>query len=688
MPSFIDLPQKEEFSETIDEIIKLRSKRKYTFETNINNNATRKKALGILKERLDFLRQSARELYSTVSSINNRAFFTEDPDFIKGEVKPNAPVGDYEIEILKLGDKQLLISDPLPDKITLPESRIEIEIKNEKIFFDFQGGDAKSFVRNLNKVCKGYFTANWIRKSEDESYFVVQANQIGEAYRFNLRKDSNEIFATLKLLKAKPPIIKTFIDIKSLTEIGWAPYKEENIAGVIIPPSVMPDLNFSNHIEVGSTVPNQGIEPGVMPLDLTVDFIETQHVFLKIDILSPQSLFKNNKVETNLGHGESNGLSISHLNVTNEISKISNQHLIKSNQEKIIQELKIQNKPIMVLEYFAEGEERTKTFTWNNVYDDRIWINDSRLGAGLDKTVVFRSIKFINDSKYSYIVGKWFRSLYNTNQDKYLPVNEKSSPSKVEFRFYSIDMERESAIVDDLIDGVTLNLLKVKDEPVRFSVQNYIEGYNQQIKNFVGQYNYALDFINLSLAPGKEELVLDQIESGMEAMIGVFDSETSIQRLKDKMKEILQKGYLLKENEREVYLQEVGIKVFNSLSKPYHINASKVELDEERLQTQLLKHGDEIKNLFRYDQNKDYVPDDGFAYLMDKLLREYLAPNSIFTLMERSLDKEKDSLEKSLDAEQKRINSYREKLESDFAKVKQVRERQKQLEKWLKTAGE
>lgn len=688
MPSFIDLPQKEEFSETIDEIIKLRSKRKYIFETNINNNATRKKALGILKERLDFLRQSARELYSTVSSINNRAFFTEDPAFITGEVKPNAPVGDYEIEILKLGDKQLLISDPLPDKITLPESRIEIEIEDEKIFFDFQGGDAKSFVRNFNEASKGYFTANWIRKSEDESYFVVQANQVGEAHRLNLRKDSGEAFVALKLLKAKPPIIKTFIDIKSLTEMGWTTYKEGNTAGVIIPPGVIPNLKLSNHIKVGSTVTNQGVELGVIPLDLTVNFLETQHVFFKIDMLSPKSFFKNDKVKPNLGYDESNELSISRLNTTNEISKISNQHLVEPSQKKIIQGLKMQNEPIMVLKYFAEGEERTKIFTWNNVYDGRIWINDSRLGAGLDKTVMFRSIKFINDSEYPYIVGKWFRSLYDTNQDKYLPVNEKSSPSKVEFRFYSIDMERESAVVDDLIDGVTLNLLKVKNEPVRFSVQNYIEGYNQQIKNFIGQYNYTLDFINLSLAPGKEELVLDQIESGMEEMIGVFNSETSIQRLKDKMKEILQKGYLLEKNEREVYLQEVGIKVFNPLSKPYHINSSKIELDEEVLQAQLLKYGDEIKNLFRYDKNKDYTPDDGFAYLMDKLLREYLAPNSIFTLMERSLDKEKDSLNKSLDTEQKRIDSYREKLESDFAKVKQVRERQKQLEKWLKTAGE
>lgn len=655
MPSYADLPNKESFTETINEIVELKSARKYLYETNIGRVDHKKSAIDNLRDRVANFREVARNLQSAITLENNRTFVTEDAEYISGQIKANASRGDYEIEILELAQRQLLVSELIPSDLELPNSLIEVKRDEENITFEFAGGSPRSLARSLMDASKGAFSANIVRRSAEESYFIIQANQGGYKNRFNLRLDTGEVFKKLKLFEPVPPIIKTLINSEGLA------------------------------VSAANTTAET-----VLPLDRSVDYLKSQNVFFKVTPIPPSAA--TTKTEEDTIDSLSTDVSTGTPKVAN-VSDATNQGIVQLNGnndggvvtgEALLKQLADANEPLLELSYTIAEESKQKIFTWKNVSKGRLWINDINLQAKFNKNVNLVSAKFLQNSQgIDYSISDWWEQLYNTNQDSFTPVNEQRKPTKTKFKFYSIEMEQDGNEVVDLIEGVTLNLLKKKEGPVRFSVAGNDSSYTRQIINFINEYNFTMDLINLYLAPSIEELSADDLDGKYQDKVGMLASEVNVRRMKEKMQSIMQDSYVIDPTERKIYLQEFGLKVFISFAKPYHINGSKIEINEDTLNRKVSQYGDKVKILFRYDENRDFVPDGGFAYLMDRLLTEYLGPTSFFSLTEKSLEREKKLLERSLDAENKKIANYREKLEFDFAKVKQIQEQQKQMNSWF-----
>ena len=63
-----------------------------------------------------------------------------------------------------------------------------------------------------------------------------------------------------------------------------------------------------------------------------------------------------------------------------------------------------------------------------------------------------------------------------------------------------------------------------------------------------------------------------------------------------------------------------------------------LEIDEKKLDAELEKHLDDIKNLFGYDTDGDLVIDSGIGYRLDNQLTGYVQSGGIFSMKTSSLD--------------------------------------------------
>lgn len=224
-------------------------------------------------------------------------------------------------------------------------------------------------------------------------------------------------------------------------------------------------------------------------------------------------------------------------------------------------------------------------------------------------------------------------------------------------------IQKNSNTIDDVIQGVTIDLISASDSPVTITVKRDIDAITGAVKNFVTTFNDAIGRIN----------DYDSYNTETEER-GPLLSDPTVSRVRDALHRLVQ-GKALGLTTQFQFLSSVGIKIGNS---------GEVSFDQAKFLAAYEADPDAVENLFAAFEStaiteKDLgggvtvvvtdedITQSGFGDLFDQLLKGLTDPiNGTITLADDAFEDQIKLAEKRLERFDERLEAKRERLERQF----------------------
>ena len=228
----------------------------------------------------------------------------------------------------------------------------------------------------------------------------------------------------------------------------------------------------------------------------------------------------------------------------------------------------------------------------------------------------------------------------------YDPNHAISVADDAQFKYEGITLTRASNDIDDVVPNVTLHLHNKTEKTATINIDPDTESAKDALITFVGKYNQTIAEINI-LSSNKPEIVseLDYLsDAEREAALkklGMFQGDFSLTNGKNQLQNILSANYSYLENADITMLNQIGIST-NASGRTSGYNAAQMrgylEVDENKLDSQLEANLAQIKDLFGYDSDGDMIIDSGIGYLLDRQLTAWVQSGGIISTKTSSLD--------------------------------------------------
>jgi flagellar hook-associated protein 2 len=277
-----------------------------------------------------------------------------------------------------------------------------------------------------------------------------------------------------------------------------------------------------------------------------------------------------------------------------------------------------------------------------------------------------------NRNTYRILDVKDISIFDKTQRGDYVPTNALSESGDALIEMDGIEVKRGTNNVDDLIPGVTLTLKAPSDTPVELSVKHDVEGIKKQVLGLVGSYNQIIT--DLDVLTRKDESIIenatyltDDERKKARDNLGLLFGDLSLQQLKGSMQNVMMNPYPTSLGRELSLLAQIGISTDTRAPGAGGIDKTRLrgylEVDEQKLTTQVEQHAEAVKQLFGSDTTGDLVVDSGAAFKLDALLTPYVAIGGIMPQRATTLDQQ-------IAASNKDIANYKVKLDDYQAELK------------------
>lgn len=278
------------------------------------------------------------------------------------------------------------------------------------------------------------------------------------------------------------------------------------------------------------------------------------------------------------------------------------------------------------------------------------------------------------------------------------PVNPVTTAGDAVIEVDGIEVIRDSNEIDDVIQGVTLNLRRPGDRELDLEITPDRENVKNSIIEFVGYYNRLISQINIytsrdeSVVDELDYLTEDEREKAME-QLGLFQGESSLTQMKSRMQRIMMDPYTTRSGSELALLAQMGISTNSSVGGGLRASRLRgyLEIDEGALDQALENRLESVKDLFGYDSDGDLVVDQGVGVAVDNYIKPYVQTGGIIAYKTSAIDgqidrtdREIESLERSLERKEQQLRREYGMMESA---MKQMEESSRALENFSNRNG-
>lgn len=227
-------------------------------------------------------------------------------------------------------------------------------------------------------------------------------------------------------------------------------------------------------------------------------------------------------------------------------------------------------------------------------------------------------------------------------------LNTTKEPTNSIIEVNNITIERSSNSIDDAIDGVTLNLSKVTNEPVTLSVKNDTSSLKTTITDFINAYNNLLtkmsSYTSYDSANGTS---------------GLLNGDTSVNTIKSTLSSAMQSAF---SGGSFSHLFDIGISVDRY---------GKYQIDETKLDNALENNSADVLSFFTKGlENPTSSPDssNGLFVSMKSAINKLIGGTSnLFTAKTSTLDTQIKNYNNLIDKTNTYIEKRKSTLEAQFA---------------------
>ncbi|MDA3938688.1 MAG: flagellar filament capping protein FliD [Spirochaetia bacterium] len=502
------------------------------------------------------------------------------------------------INVEQLAGSDRFLSGSLPKDFRVPEGIYSFQIGDDEVSFKFKENRLQSFVEAINKRSKGLLRAKLINDSSETIVFMIETTKTGSSNKLILSEDSVEMGISTGLIKTINESINT-VDFNAIQD-G-------------ISQSSTNSANFSILDKTLTLEPESEIRLPFKP-----------EVLMKNNLVLEYSVqIKNLEKEEYNQQAEPSGPEINSPGSIN------------------FEGITIENSPSRVT--LPKWSPPPKPVFRESL--DVIYLNDTTLLPKLKDIETIQkfsipysitgnnisSIDIKNINTHRQIIISEIKIVNQEARNGYEPVNPVASALDAKLSIDGIPVTRDTNSIDDLIQGVTLELTGISSKDIEIDIKPDKESIKNGIIAFVGNYNQVLQNIHIltsndaGVISELEYLTNDEKETAKKNL-GVFQGDMTFSQLKNRLQQIAMEAYETTGSNNLSLLAQIGIST-NSSGFGGGINKTKLrgylEINEDKLDESLTGDVQQIKELFGTDTDGDLIIDTGAAYEMDRYISSY-----------------------------------------------------------------
>ena len=651
-----------------------------------------------MNSKMSSLRESVKSLYSFENPFNNKQASSSDEDAITVDADRNAEYGSFKIDVLHPAGADKFLSGNIDKNLKVEPGKYTFEVGGKTIEFNWKGGKLNDFVSSLNKRGNNLIKATLIGITSDKKALVFESLKPGienklvfkdQALEFAKSIDmisavkattvplamSQETFSTPVPLQPLPveveenpqapiseeaenalgePVTESTIEEVAtpspLFQEGLPPLSKDNVAltksGIFIPPR--------GGVEI--PIPGNLMTEGKQIIEFTIDAKETPDLTVEINNRLQQPLLPDPGFITFKGITVENDQSDTTLPAPDGGQTAP---LVPVEDANFVYVKNSDGSEVQLPEGSVKTDEKT---------------GQMKVSIALADYPNAQSIVLRNNNTGKELSVSIPQTWDSSKDLGFTPNHPVTVANDAQIKYEGITLSRSSNDIDDVVPNVTLHLHDKTEKTATIKIEPDKESAKDALITFVGKYNQVIAEMNI-LSTNKPEIVTeldylskDEQDKAMEKL-GMFSSDFSLTNGKSTMQRIVSASYKYSDETQDIItmLNQIGISS-NASGRAAGYNPSQMrgylEVDEKKLDEQLERNLDQIKDLFGYDTDGDLIIDDGIGYTLDKQLTSWVQSGGIISTKTSALDSK-------IKSSNKKISDLETKLDTKEAQLKE-----------------
>lgn len=573
------------------------------------------------------LRDSVKTLYSFDNPFNNKITSSTEEYAITADATRKATYESFKVDVIQPATADRFLTSELDSDTKVPAGTYTYKINDKSITMRWKGGSLQDFSNALNRRGGELLKTRVIGASKGKKTLSIESQKTGTENRLTFEDDA-KTFAESSgmIIRVKPKTI----------EFGTNRNDYRNIQPETPEQERLPQISAANLKISGENVvvpPRGGYALSIPETVLGTPGTHIQFAIKKQD--ATDITVALNKQESKPVFPDSGTATFKDVTIRNAPIDAS----LPPEPEKKIKPLDpISTSDVLFVKMKDGSEKHIST-------PGLLSGEETKIDISLDDYKNIDSLVIKNRNTGISLSVTSVSALNPSENRGFVPQHAISSADDAIIKYEGITIRRPTNTIDDVVPEVTLNVFDKTEKTATIAVKPDVESAKEALITFVGKYNQSLAEINI-LSQNKPEIVeeLDYLSSDekkeKQEKLGMFSTDSSLTSLKSAMQTAASANYKFDEDAKITMLSQIGIATNATNYSGYTPSKLRgyLEIDEKKLDSELEKHLDDVRNMFGYDSDGDLIIDSGIGYKLDKQLTAYVQSGGVFAMKTSSLD--------------------------------------------------
>lgn len=573
------------------------------------------------------LRDSVKTLYSFDNPFNNKITSSTEEYAITADATRKATYESFKVDVIQPATADRFLTSELDSDTKVPAGTYTYKINDKSITMRWKGGSLQDFSNALNRRGGELLKTRVIGASKGKKTLSIESQKTGSENRLTFEDDA-KTFAESSgmIIRVKPKTI----------EFGTNRNDYRNIQPETPEQERLPQISAANLKISGENVvvpPRGGYALSIPETVLGTPGTHIQFAIKKQD--ATDITVALNKQESKPVFPDSGTATFKDVTIRNAPIDAS----LPPEPEKKIKPLDpISTSDVLFVKMKDGSEKHIST-------PGLLSGEETKIDISLDDYKNIDSLVIKNRNTGISLSITSVSALNPSENRGFVPQHAISSADDAIIKYEGITIRRPTNTIDDVVPEVTLNVFDKTEKTATIAVKPDVESAKEALITFVGKYNQSLAEINI-LSQNKPEIVeeLDYLSSDekkeKQEKLGMFSTDSSLTSLKSALQTAASANYKFDEDAKITMLSQIGIATNATNYSGYTPSKLRgyLEIDEKKLDSELEKHLDDVRNMFGYDSDGDLIIDSGIGYKLDKQLTAYVQSGGVFAMKTSSLD--------------------------------------------------
>lgn len=573
------------------------------------------------------LRDSVKTLYSFDNPFNNKITSSTEEYAITADATRKATYESFKVDVIQPATADRFLTSELDSDTKVPAGTYTYKINDKSITMRWKGGSLQDFSNALNRRGGELLKTRVIGASKGKKTLSIESQKTGSENRLTFEDDA-KTFAESSgmIIRVKPKTI----------EFGTNRNDYRNIQPETPEQERLPQISAANLKISGENVvvpPRGGYALSIPETVLGTPGTHIQFAIKKQD--ATDITVALNKQESRPVFPDSGTATFKDVTIRNAPIDAS----LPPEPEKKIKPLDpISTSDVLFVKMKDGSEKHIST-------PGLLSGEETKIDISLDDYKNIDSLVIKNRNTGISLSVTSVSALNPSENRGFVPQHAISSADDAIIKYEGITIRRPTNTIDDVVPEVTLNVFDKTEKTATIAVKPDVESAKEALITFVGKYNQSLAEINI-LSQNKPKIIeeLDYLSSDekkeKQEKLGMFSTDSSLTSLKSALQTAASANYKFDEDAKITMLSQIGIATNATNYSGYTPSKLRgyLEIDEKKLDSELEKHLDDVRNMFGYDSDGDLIIDSGIGYKLDKQLTAYVQSGGVFAMKTSSLD--------------------------------------------------